>query len=70
MMLPQRVGRACHVLLLVLCLSAAEDFEWTTNNHDSFYYGTFPSGMIPPYEYFPLRPLEYELIYRDSIVYK
>uniref|UniRef100_A0A3B3VMZ3 Cytosolic beta-glucosidase n=1 Tax=Poecilia latipinna TaxID=48699 RepID=A0A3B3VMZ3_9TELE len=33
----------CHVLMLVLCLSAAEDFDWTKNNHGSFYYGTFPT---------------------------
>ncbi len=47
MMLSHRVGRACHVLVLVLCLSAAEDFDWSANNHDSFYYGTFPNGMPP-----------------------
>ncbi|XP_073707118.1 lactase-like protein isoform X1 [Garra rufa] len=45
MMLSHRVGRACHVLVLVLCLSAAEDFNWSANNHDSFYYGTFPNGF-------------------------
>ncbi|XP_051953538.1 lactase-like b isoform X1 [Xyrauchen texanus] len=45
MMLSHRVGRVCHVLVLVLCLSSAEDFDWTTNNHDSFYYGTFPNGF-------------------------
>uniref|UniRef100_A0A671MPW7 Cytosolic beta-glucosidase n=1 Tax=Sinocyclocheilus anshuiensis TaxID=1608454 RepID=A0A671MPW7_9TELE len=27
------------------CLSAAEDFDWSANNHDSFYYGTFPNGF-------------------------
>ncbi|KTG43374.1 hypothetical protein cypCar_00000162 [Cyprinus carpio] len=45
MMLSHRVGQACHVLVLVLCLSAAEDFDWSANNHDSFYYGTFPNGF-------------------------
>ncbi|CAM4581952.1 unnamed protein product [Leuciscus chuanchicus] len=45
MMLSHRVGRVCHVLVLVLCLSAAEDFDWSANNHDSFYYGTFPNGF-------------------------
>ncbi|XP_053479026.1 lactase-like b [Ictalurus furcatus] len=34
-----------HVLVLVLCLSAAEDFDWTKNDHGSFYYGTFPAGF-------------------------
>lgn len=51
MTLSHRFGRACHVLVLVLCLSAAEDFDWSANNHDSFYYGTFPNGMIPPIPY-------------------
>lgn len=46
MMLSHRVGQACHVLVLVLCLSAAEDFNWSANNHDSFYYGTFPNGFL------------------------
>ncbi|KAK2842328.1 hypothetical protein Q5P01_012528 [Channa striata] len=35
----------CHVFMLVLCLSAAEDFDWTKNNLGSFYYGTFPAGF-------------------------
>ncbi|RVE71779.1 hypothetical protein OJAV_G00055310 [Oryzias javanicus] len=35
----------CHVLVLVLCLSAAEDFDWTKDEHGSFYYGTFPAGF-------------------------
>ncbi|XP_071354139.1 lactase-like protein isoform X2 [Trachinotus anak] len=35
----------CHVFMLVLCLSAAEDFDWTKNDHGSFYYGTFPAGF-------------------------
>ncbi|KAK7891225.1 hypothetical protein WMY93_023188 [Mugilogobius chulae] len=34
-----------HVFVLVLCLSAAEDFDWTNNQHGSFYYGTFPTGF-------------------------
>ncbi|XP_049580104.1 lactase-like protein isoform X1 [Syngnathus scovelli] len=41
-------GRAlavCHVLMLVLCVSATEDFDWTKNDHGSFYYGTFPAGF-------------------------
>lgn len=38
-----------HVLVLVLCLSAAEDFDWTKNDHGSFYYGTFPAGMSLSY---------------------
>ncbi|XP_028814796.1 lactase-like protein [Denticeps clupeoides] len=44
-MLLRCVTRTCHVLVLVLCLSAAEDFDWTKNNHGSFYYGTFPTGF-------------------------
>uniref|UniRef100_A0A667YFN3 Cytosolic beta-glucosidase n=1 Tax=Myripristis murdjan TaxID=586833 RepID=A0A667YFN3_9TELE len=39
------VFRVCHVLVLVLCLSAAEDFDWTKNDRGSFYYGTFPAGF-------------------------
>ncbi|XP_077372878.1 lactase-like protein isoform X2 [Festucalex cinctus] len=35
----------CHVLVLVLCVSATEDFDWTKNDHGSFYYGTFPAGF-------------------------
>ncbi|XP_034735348.1 lactase-like b isoform X4 [Etheostoma cragini] len=35
----------CHVFVLVLCLSSAEDFDWTKNDHSSFYYGTFPAGF-------------------------
>ncbi|CAB1331761.1 unnamed protein product [Coregonus sp. 'balchen'] len=42
-MLPRCAVRACHVLVLVLCLSAAEDFDWTKNDRGSFYYGTFPA---------------------------
>uniref|UniRef100_A0A3B4A4L1 Cytosolic beta-glucosidase n=1 Tax=Periophthalmus magnuspinnatus TaxID=409849 RepID=A0A3B4A4L1_9GOBI len=34
-----------HVFVLVLCLSAAEDFDWRHNQHSSFYYGTFPTGF-------------------------
>uniref|UniRef100_A0A672NLZ9 Lactase like n=1 Tax=Sinocyclocheilus grahami TaxID=75366 RepID=A0A672NLZ9_SINGR len=33
MMLSHCVGRVCH------------DFDWSANNHDSFYYGTFPNGF-------------------------
>ena len=47
-MLPRCAVRVCHVLVLVLCLSAAEDFDWTKNDRGSFYYGTFPSGNVPP----------------------
>lgn len=34
----------CHVLMLALCISAAEDFDWTKNERGSFHYGTFPTG--------------------------
>ncbi|XP_057692182.1 lactase-like b isoform X2 [Corythoichthys intestinalis] len=34
-----------HVLVVVLCVSASEDFDWTKNDHGSFYYGTFPAGF-------------------------
>lgn len=44
-MLPRCPVGVCHVFVLVLCLSAAEDFDWTKNDHGSFYYGTFPAGM-------------------------
>ncbi|KAL2093265.1 hypothetical protein ACEWY4_010577 [Coilia grayii] len=44
-MLPRCAVGVCHVLVLVLCLSAAEDFDWTKNDRGSFYYGTFPSGF-------------------------
>lgn len=43
-MLPRRACTVGHVLVLVLCLSSAEDFDWTKNDHGSFYYGTFPTG--------------------------
>lgn len=43
-MLPQCTFSVCHVFVLVLCLSSAEDFDWTKNDHSSFYYGTFPAG--------------------------
>lgn len=43
-MLLRRACRVGHVLVLVLCLSSAEDFDWTKNDHGSFYYGTFPAG--------------------------
>ncbi|XP_010733419.3 lactase-like protein [Larimichthys crocea] len=42
-MLPRCAFSVCHVFVLVLCLSSAEDFDWTKNDHSSFYYGTFPA---------------------------
>ncbi|KAM6925637.1 lactase-like protein [Lycodopsis pacificus] len=44
-MLPRCAFSVCHVFVLVLCLSSAEDFDWTKNGHSSFYYGTFPAGF-------------------------
>ncbi|XP_068595144.1 lactase-like protein [Brachionichthys hirsutus] len=44
-MLPRCSFTVCHVLVLVLCLSSAEDFDWTKNEHSTFYYGTFPAGF-------------------------
>uniref|UniRef100_A0A3Q3L4L9 Cytosolic beta-glucosidase n=1 Tax=Mastacembelus armatus TaxID=205130 RepID=A0A3Q3L4L9_9TELE len=44
-MLPRCAFSVCHVFMLVLCLSADEDFDWTKNEHSSFYYGTFPTGF-------------------------
>uniref|UniRef100_W5UL36 Cytosolic beta-glucosidase n=1 Tax=Ictalurus punctatus TaxID=7998 RepID=W5UL36_ICTPU len=35
----------CHVLVLALCVSAAEDFDWTKNEKGSFHYGTFPTAF-------------------------
>lgn len=46
-MLSHRAFSVCHVFMLVLCLSAAEDFDWTKNDHGSFYFGTFPTGKRP-----------------------
>lgn len=43
-MLPRCTSNVCHVFVLVLCLSSAEDFDWTKNDHSSFYYGSFPAG--------------------------
>uniref|UniRef100_K7FX64 Cytosolic beta-glucosidase n=1 Tax=Pelodiscus sinensis TaxID=13735 RepID=K7FX64_PELSI len=40
------VLRVWYVHVLVLCLNAAEDFQWTKNNPGSFYYGTFPTGFL------------------------
>ncbi|XP_006020157.1 lactase-like protein isoform X1 [Alligator sinensis] len=40
------VLRVWYVPVLVLCLNAAEDFQWTKNNPGSFYYGTFPAGFL------------------------
>uniref|UniRef100_A0A8C9WTX8 Cytosolic beta-glucosidase n=2 Tax=Sander lucioperca TaxID=283035 RepID=A0A8C9WTX8_SANLU len=44
-MLPRCAFSVCHVFVLVLCLSSAEDIDWTKNDHSSFYYGTFPAGF-------------------------
>ncbi|KAG7283729.1 hypothetical protein CRUP_034353 [Coryphaenoides rupestris] len=44
-MLPRSIVSTCHVLVLVLCVSAIEDFDWTKNDHGSFYYGVFPTGF-------------------------
>ncbi|XP_054475442.1 lactase-like b [Anoplopoma fimbria] len=44
-MLPRCAFGVCHVFVLVLCLSSAEDFDRTKNSHSSFYYGTFPAGF-------------------------
>ncbi|XP_039663451.1 lactase-like b isoform X2 [Perca fluviatilis] len=44
-MLPSCAFSVCHVFVLVLCLSSAEDIDWTKNDHSSFYYGTFPAGF-------------------------
>ncbi len=43
-MLQRCILRPYHVLALVLCVSASEDFDWTKNERTSFYYGTFPTG--------------------------
>ncbi|XP_064191627.1 lactase-like protein isoform X3 [Anguilla rostrata] len=34
-----------HVLMLVLCLSAAADFHWTKHDRSPFHYGPFPAGF-------------------------
>lgn len=47
-MLPRCAFSVCHVFVLVLCLSSAEDFDWAKNDHGSFYYGTFPAGKPFP----------------------
>ncbi|KAJ3593002.1 hypothetical protein NHX12_005340 [Muraenolepis orangiensis] len=44
-MLPQGMLSTCHVLVLVLCVSASEDFDWTKNDQGSFHYGVFPTGF-------------------------
>ncbi|CAB1338896.1 unnamed protein product [Coregonus sp. 'balchen'] len=44
-MLLQRMLKPQHVLVLVLCVSASEDFDWTKSERGSFYYGTFPTGF-------------------------
>ena len=43
-MAPHFALRACHVLLMVLSVTASEDFDWTKTDKGSFYYGTFPTG--------------------------
>ncbi|MCI4393090.1 hypothetical protein PGIGA_G00153480 [Pangasianodon gigas] len=42
-MAQQTLLSLCHVLVLALCVSAAEDFDWTKNEKGSFHYGTFPT---------------------------
>ncbi|TDH17495.1 hypothetical protein EPR50_G00008810 [Perca flavescens] len=44
-MLQRCILRPYHVLAMVLCVSAGEDFDWTKNERTSFYYGTFPTGF-------------------------
>lgn len=44
MMLQRCTLRTFHLLVLVMCVSASEDFDWTKNERTSFYYGTFPTG--------------------------
>jgi len=47
------------VLVLVLCVSAIEDFDWTKNDHGSFYYGVFPTGMYSHMIYHHMIALRY-----------
>lgn len=49
-------GQTCQLLVLVLCLSTAEGFHWTTNDHGSFYYGTFPKGRPSLHEHLQIGP--------------
>lgn len=35
-----------YMLVPLIRLNAAEDFQWTKNNPGSFYYGTFPAGTV------------------------
>lgn len=46
MMLQRCTLRTFHLLVLVMCVSAGEDFDWTKNERTSFYYGTFPTGRM------------------------
>lgn len=34
------------MLVPIIRLNTAEDFQWTKNNPGSFYYGTFPAGTF------------------------
>lgn len=38
--------RIWYMLVLIIQLNTAEDFQWTKNNPGSFYYGTFPAGTF------------------------
>ncbi|XP_076854544.1 lactase-like a [Brachyhypopomus gauderio] len=40
-----RLLRLCQAVVLTLCVSATEDFDWTKNVIGSFHYGTFPTGF-------------------------
>lgn len=46
MMQPQQpcTLRTLCLLLLLICASASEDFDWTKSERSAFYYGTFPTG--------------------------
>lgn len=35
-----------YMLVPLIRLNAAEDFQWTKHNPGSFYYGTFPAGTV------------------------
>ncbi|KAM9223817.1 lactase-like protein [Leptosomus discolor] len=38
--------RTWYILVPIVRLNTAEDFQWTKNNPGSFYYGTFPAGFL------------------------
>lgn len=38
--------RIWYMLVPIIQLNTAEDFQWTKNNPGSFYYGTFPAGTF------------------------